>query len=354
MSSTDRIGMPGSTSASGTFGVTTCAAGSSSDRIASTASASSSRSPPFAIMTGSTTTCGRSSSRDRGGDRLDDRGVGEHADLDRVGADVADDRFDLRGHQVGGHAPPRQITPSVFCAVTAVIADVPKTPCAANVFRSAWMPAPPPESLPAIVSACGAYSIDYHRLMTRFGSDRGGTLLRPSLARVANCASGIRVAAVLFVTALTAAAAQISIPLPFTPVPFTLQPMVVLLGGAALGSRLGMSRQVLYLLRRHRRPSGLRRVAGAAAGLRCACSARPAAILLSYPVAAFVAGWLAERGFDRRYLTSVARDGLRAWPSSSPAASPGSRCSRSPPASASTRPCARASIRSSRRTSSRS
>ena len=49
-------------------------------------------------------------------------------------------------------------------------------------------------------------------------------------------------------TALTAAAAQVSIPLPFTPVPFTLQPMVVLVGGAALGSRLGMASQVLYLL----------------------------------------------------------------------------------------------------------
>ncbi len=44
-------------------------------------------------------------------------------------------------------------TPSVFCAVTAVMALVPKTPCAAKVFRSAWMPAPPPESLPAMVSA---------------------------------------------------------------------------------------------------------------------------------------------------------------------------------------------------------
>jgi biotin transporter BioY len=27
--------------------------------------------------------------------------------------------------------------------------------------------------------------------------------------------------------------------------------------------------------------------------------------LMAFPVAAFVAGWLAERGFDRRYLTSV-------------------------------------------------
>src|SRR4029450_1528481 len=57
----------------------------------------------------------------------------------------------------------------------------------------------------------------------------------------------IKVAAVLFVTALTAVAAQISVPLPFTPVPFTLTPMVVLLGGAALGARLGMASQILYL-----------------------------------------------------------------------------------------------------------
>src|SRR4026207_1075273 len=57
----------------------------------------------------------------------------------------------------------------------------------------------------------------------------------------------LQVAAVLFVTALTALAAQISTPLPFTPVPFTLQPMVVLLGGAALGARLGLASQVLYL-----------------------------------------------------------------------------------------------------------
>ena len=45
----------------------------------------------------------------------------------------------------------------------------------------------------------------------------------------------IRVAAVVFVTVLTAAASQVSVPLPFTPVPFTFQPVVVLLGGALLG-----------------------------------------------------------------------------------------------------------------------
>jgi hypothetical protein len=41
----------------------------------------------------------------------------------------------------------------VFCAVMAAMAEVPKTPNWWNVFKSAWIPAPPPESDPAIVSA---------------------------------------------------------------------------------------------------------------------------------------------------------------------------------------------------------
>ena len=131
----------------------------------------------------------------------------------------------------------------------------------------------------------------------------GGTLLAAMTSR-AGMSGAIRIAAVLFVAALTAAAAQVSLPLPFTPVPFTLQPMVVLIGGAALGSRLGMSSQVLYLLAGIAGlpvcaastvlPPGLGRLLGPTGGY-----------LLSYPIAAFVAGWLAERRFDRRYLTSV-------------------------------------------------
>ena len=41
----------------------------------------------------------------------------------------------------------------VFCAVSAVIALIAYTPFAIIVLMSAWIPAPPPESLPAIVSA---------------------------------------------------------------------------------------------------------------------------------------------------------------------------------------------------------
>ncbi len=130
-----------------------------------------------------------------------------------------------------------------------------------------------------------------------------GSLLATYAART-DMRNAIRVASVVLLAALTAAAAQISIPLPFTPVPFTLQPMVVLLGGAALGARLGMSAQVLYLIAGIAGlpvfaasavlPHGALRLLGPTGGY-----------LMSYPFAAFVAGWLAERGFDRRYITSV-------------------------------------------------
>jgi hypothetical protein len=46
-------------------------------------------------------------------------------------------------------------TPTEFCAVTAVMTDMPNTRNAENVLRSAWIPAPPPESEPAMVSALG-------------------------------------------------------------------------------------------------------------------------------------------------------------------------------------------------------
>jgi biotin transport system substrate-specific component len=115
----------------------------------------------------------------------------------------------------------------------------------------------------------------------------------------------IRAASVLFITALTVAAAQISVPLPFTAVPFTFQPMIVLLGGLALGSRLGATSQALYLAAgiaglpvfaaSATLPPGALRLLGPTGGY-----------LMSYPVAAFLAGYLAERGMDRRYLTSVA------------------------------------------------
>jgi biotin transport system substrate-specific component len=74
-----------------------------------------------------------------------------------------------------------------------------------------------------------------------------GQTLIDSLASRSDWTSAIRVASVVFLAALTAAAAQVSIPLPFTDVPFTFQPIVVLVGGLALGPRLAVASQVLYL-----------------------------------------------------------------------------------------------------------
>lgn len=115
---------------------------------------------------------------------------------------------------------------------------------------------------------------------------------------------GIQALSVLFVAALTAAAAQLSFPLPFTPVPFTIQPMVVLIGAAVLGSRLGTLSQVLYLMLglvglpvfafSPELPQGFARMLGPTGGY-----------LMAYPLAALVTGWLAEQGMDRRYLTSI-------------------------------------------------
>ena len=58
----------------------------------------------------------------------------------------------------------------------------------------------------------------------------------------------IRAAAAIFMIALTAVAAQISFPIPGTSVPFTLQPMIVIMSGAVLGSRLGAGSQFAYLM----------------------------------------------------------------------------------------------------------
>jgi biotin transport system substrate-specific component len=55
-------------------------------------------------------------------------------------------------------------------------------------------------------------------------------------------------ALVLGGAAMTAVAAQVSVPLPFTPVPLTLQTFAVLLVGASLGTVRGVMSMLLYLL----------------------------------------------------------------------------------------------------------
>jgi biotin transport system substrate-specific component len=95
---------------------------------------------------------------------------------------------------------------------------------------------------------------------------------------------------VIGATAFVAACAHISLPLPFTPVPLTLQNFAVILVGMALGPVAGFSAMVLYLsegalglpvFTPSGGPAGMAHLLGPNGGF-----------LFSYPLAAATAGWV--------------------------------------------------------------
>jgi biotin transport system substrate-specific component len=100
---------------------------------------------------------------------------------------------------------------------------------------------------------------------------------------------------------LTALSAQIAVPT--KPIPFTLQTLLVLLSGAFLGSRDGAYSQFLYLslgiiglpvfAQVPDAPLGIARIFGPTGGY-----------LLAFPAAAFLVGFLIERG--KNYWSVVA------------------------------------------------
>ncbi len=122
----------------------------------------------------------------------------------------------------------------------------------------------------------------------------------PSLA-------GRRVAAVLLGTALVAAAAQVAVPLPGTPVPLTLQPLAVLIVGGMLGPGLGAASLLLYVgLGAAGLPvftpiglPGVARLVGPTGGY-----------LLAYPIAAYAVGKLAGDGTRLPRLVLAVLSGL--------------------------------------------
>lgn len=101
--------------------------------------------------------------------------------------------------------------------------------------------------------------------------------------------------------ALTALAAQIRIPLGFTPVPLTGQTFAVLLSGAALGWRAGASAQALYVAVGL---AGFPVFQGGEGGWSYATGAT-AGYLLGFIISAAAVGYLAEHGQDRRVITAV-------------------------------------------------
>jgi biotin transport system substrate-specific component len=100
---------------------------------------------------------------------------------------------------------------------------------------------------------------------------------------------------------LIALSAQIVLRLPFSPVPITGQTFAVLLVGFVLGGRLGFFSVCIYLLEGI---SGLPVFAGGGAGLPWLIGPT-GGYLLGFVGAAYLVGSLAERGFDRRILTTL-------------------------------------------------
>lgn len=93
-------------------------------------------------------------------------------------------------------------------------------------------------------------------------------------------------------TALLTASAKTNLPLPY--VPMTLQTLVVLMIGAFYGWRLGVATIVAYLAEC---AVGLPVLAGPIGGL-APLMGPTAGYLAGFVIAAFVVGWLAERGWD--------------------------------------------------------
>ena len=100
---------------------------------------------------------------------------------------------------------------------------------------------------------------------------------------------------------ITALAAQVTVPVPWSPVPITGQTFAVTLSGAVLGARRGFLAQVLYLAEG---ALGLPVFAAGAAGAGV-LAGPTAGYLLAFPLAAALTGALAQRGWDRRFATML-------------------------------------------------
>lgn len=110
---------------------------------------------------------------------------------------------------------------------------------------------------------------------------------------------------------LVALCARITLPLPFTPVPLTMQNFGVLLVGLLLGSRRGFAAMTLYLAEGAMglpvfSPAGV-------GGIVQLFHGATSGFLLAYPAVAWVAGYVMERGqknFTRAAVAGLLGEGV--------------------------------------------
>jgi biotin transport system substrate-specific component len=115
-----------------------------------------------------------------------------------------------------------------------------------------------------------------------------------------------RAAAVLLFAVLTAIGAAIEVPIPGSPVPVTMQSLIVSLSGVLLGPMLGAASQIVYVMAG---AAGAPVFAGGAFGLPHLLGPT-GGYLLAFPVAAAVTGRLAGPAPAKWTVPSVARLGI--------------------------------------------
>jgi len=110
-----------------------------------------------------------------------------------------------------------------------------------------------------------------------------------------------QVAIVIGASLFVALCARVALPLPFTPVPLTLQNFGVLLVGLSLGSRRGFAALLLYLAEGL---MGLPVFTPTGTGGVAQLLGPTGGFLLAYPFVAGIAGWLFEtKFFDARIMS---------------------------------------------------
>jgi biotin transport system substrate-specific component len=140
--------------------------------------------------------------------------------------------------------------------------------------------------------------------MARIGVRTQGSFVEQWLALAKQAGIVIGASAVIVVCA------RLALPLPFTPVPLTLANFGVLLVGLALGSKRGFAAATLYLAWG---AIGLPVFSPAGVGGIAQLFGPTGGYLIAYPLVAFVAGWLSERGvasFSRNILAGIVAEVL--------------------------------------------
>jgi len=123
-----------------------------------------------------------------------------------------------------------------------------------------------------------------------------------ALRAASRVAFGRRLAGIAAGTLAVAAAAQVAVPVPLSPVPMTLQPLAVLAVGGVLGAAGGVAALTAYLVLG---ALGFPVFAGGAAGALHLVGPT-GGYLLAFPVAAGITGALASRGGVLRTLVACA------------------------------------------------